>query len=366
MKINNNILSILVLAFLVGHSVFSISLPCSSSYLLPPDSQNPRSVAFSQDGLFLATANYNTKNVTLFAISNGMLSKGTSYALPAIYYPYSRDPQSVVFLPNALVVGDAIGDIVVFMLKDGLLSDASAYYPRGGPHDVLSAVTFVALSPNAQYLAAAVDYNNVVIFQVNKNGTLGSQSLYNTPEQLGSHSVAFSKDGTALCTANTPSNTISVFPVYSNGTLGSAVSNQLPSQSHEPLLAVFSPDGNCIATANWQSDDVSMISSHNSTSYHLPSGSTSPRSIAFSPDGKYLVTANGDSHDFTLFMVSSNCTLGNEKSYPLPDSSKGPSTSIAFSPDGGFFAIANPNSNDVSIFQLACYIKQLQEQDKLT
>ncbi len=111
-----------------------------------------------------------------------------------------------------------------------------------------------------------------------------------------------------------------------------------------PLSIAFSPNGAYLATANSESNDVTIFNVgangnlSGGTSYSVGSGQ--PQSIAFSPDGKYLATANLGSNDVTVFSIETGGVLGNPTSYQLPNSSTSP-VAVAFSPDGNYLATAN-------------------------
>ncbi len=90
----------------------------------------------------------------------------------------------------------------------------------------------------------------------------------------------------------------------------------------------------------------------NGTNYTLPSGGDTPQSVAFSPDGMLLATANSDSDDVSLFNVTGSVLSGGV-SYGLPSGGDTP-VSVTFSPDGMLLATGNVGSSDVSLFTVDC------------
>jgi DNA-binding beta-propeller fold protein YncE len=69
------------------------------SYALSPGSTYPASVAFSPSGEYLATANFSSSDITLFKVTKGgILTGGISYTLPSS----SSGPNSLAFSPDSL------------------------------------------------------------------------------------------------------------------------------------------------------------------------------------------------------------------------------------------------------------------------
>jgi WD40 repeat protein len=284
---------------------------------VPCTSVNISSVAFSPNGLYLATANSGSNNVTLFSVSAGVLSNGKSYALPT----GSTSPQSIAFSPDGSYLATAnceSNDVTIFALTEGALSGATSYALPGGSTGPVS----VAFSPNGSYLATANQSNDVTLFKV-AGRILNNGASYPLPQgSVCPISVAFSPDGSYVTTANSSSNDITVFNV-TEGALSAGISYPLSDGSLEPHSIAFSPNGSYIATANQggvpkrshlaipdSTGDISLFKFadgklNNGTSYDLPEGSSIACSITFSPNGLYLVTGNGGSDDVTLF---ANCT----------------------------------------------------------
>ena len=89
------------------------------------------------------------------------------------------------------------------------------------------------------------------------------------------------------------------------------------------LMILLAGTHNCLAHAQ-----CALV---NATNYALPTDASIPLSVTFSPDGTLLATANANSDDVSLFNVSGNMLIGGIN-YPLPSPGDTP-FSITFSPD---------------------------------
>ena len=298
----------------VEESVLPICIPGRQphlSYPLPPGSKNPNSVALSSDGQYLATANVNTNDVSLFIVSpDGKLNSGTRYVLPA----GATHPIQALFSPNGLYLAVICvpNKIVLYKVGNG---GALNMFP---PHIYTlpendTGILAIAFSPNSFYLAATFYY-----------GATGNSGVL----------IYMVDDGTLI----EPADSYGILPT-----------------SKHPFMVVFSPNGSYLAMSNHWSDDVTIFTVSvggvlsNPQTYALPPGSTGPRSIAFSPQGEYLVTANDTSNDVTLFKVT-NGVLSNPISTTLPNSQR--PVSIAFAPNGLYVATANFDTNDRALFKV--------------
>ena len=281
------------------------------SYPLPLNSSNPSSIAFSFNTTYIATANSNSNDVTLFKIVADQLTGAQSYALPA----NSTNPASVAF------------------------------------------------SPNEAYLAVANrNSNDVTIFNVAADAFVGALSYLLPNGSSIPEAVAFTLDGTYLATTNTGSNDITLFKVTA-GVLNSGTSQQLPAGSKQPQSLAFLSDlnGNLfLATANSASNDVTIFSIKSgiftgSISYPLPQGNINPQGLAIPADGTYLATANSGSNSISIFTLANGTLEHGATSYSLPGDSID-CVALSFWPTNNegntFVATANLYSNDVSVFRL--------------
>jgi hypothetical protein len=120
--------------------------------------------------------------------------------------------------------------------------------------------------------------------------------------------VVFISNG-EIATANAGSNDITIFQLQGD-LLNNGTSYQLPQGSLTPLSIAYSPSGSFLATADGNSRSITLFTVTNQTagnaaSYALPANSTDCISITSSPpignSGALCVaTANGNSGDVTL------------------------------------------------------------------
>jgi len=213
---------------------------------------------------------------------------------------------------------------------------------------------------------------HVTVFTVNANGTLSNGTNYIMP-YVGNYpysvpiALAYTLDGSFLVVANQQANNIAVFTVGAGGELlNDTALYDLPSGTEGPSSVSFSPNGLYLATANYLTTSVTIFAVgsgvlSSGTSYKLtdnsgnPSGA-SPVAAVFSPNGDYLATANTDGGvagggDVSVFNVGAGGILSGEKDYALASGSLGP-VSLAFSQDSSYLVVANLASDDFNVFQV--------------
>lgn len=260
-------------------------------------------IAFSAQSDYLATANSNSNDVTLFLIAGGQLQQGTSYVLPS----GSSRPTALSFSPDNLYLAVAnanSSDVTLFNIAAGFLETPTSYQ-------------------------------------------LPTGSLYPSD-------IAFTSNGSYLATANTNSNGITLFKIAS-GILGSGISQSLPSGSSNPIAIAFVPDDSgtlLLATANKGSSDVSVFSMQGGALGAPESYPVVPDvvSMAASPNGTYLALAHSALNSISLLNVTGN-SVNQNAFYHLPGNSSS-CQAIGFSSDGNSIATANSVSNDVSVVPL--------------
>lgn len=109
------------------------AISAGTSYTVPAGSSGPRSVAFSPDGAYVVSANegYESNDVTIFTVgAGGVLSEGTSYPLPIA----SHNPASIAFSPSGAYVvtgndGYDDGGVTVFSFTCTSSSPSSSASP---------------------------------------------------------------------------------------------------------------------------------------------------------------------------------------------------------------------------------------------
>ena len=91
---------------------------------MPAGSIEPQSVAFSHNGLGVATANAVSDDVTVFTLTGGLLNSGVSY--PLLFG--SQSPNSVAFSPDDLnlAVANRLTNNVTIFTTDCIISPNSS------------------------------------------------------------------------------------------------------------------------------------------------------------------------------------------------------------------------------------------------
>ena len=208
------------------------------SYRLPSNSTQPVALTFTPDNSHLVTANAQSSDVTLFKLTNGILSNGMSKPLPKI----SSVPSSVVSFVDThentviVVANSGSDDITLFAIINGALSEGQSRQIAQG---------------NAQ-----------------------------------PGSISLSADGSFLAASNSGSDTIALIEFSKDAVLGNRTTHILPGNSTYCVSIAFSPilsdTGNALlATANFYSDDVSIsqIFGTSSTGGYSGDGSGSSTNI---------------------------------------------------------------------------------------
>ena len=213
----------------------------------------PYSAAFSPDGKFLATADRDSKTVSVFTVNQ--------------------------------VTGEPSGRVTA----------ATGTGPQS-----------VAFSPDGRFLATADNGNNVVsVFTVDQATGQPSGRL-TASSGINPRSVAWSPDGQHLATADYNSNVVSVFTV--DPVTGQPSGRVAAATDRYPNSVAWSPDGKFLATANYQSSVISVFTVDHATGQ--PGGRVAaatgakPYSVAWSPDGRHLATADYGSNAVSLFSVA--------------------------------------------------------------
>lgn len=174
------------------------------------------------------------------------------------------------------------------------------------------------------------------------------------------YSLAFSPDGALLATANPNSDNVSMFLVNQGSNAltrvpGSPFSaGDAPGSGSGPQTLAFSPAGDLLATADGTT--VAVFSVNGTSGALTPwSGSpfataSQPFSVAFSPGGELLATGNLNG---TVSMFSVDPASQALTQMPgSPFATGADPYSIAFSPSGALLATANNGDNTVSVFSV--------------
>lgn len=205
------------------------------------------------------------------------------------------------------------GTISSFHLLDGLpiLIDQE---PTGGAFPIA-----VAEHNGTVYVLNAGGNGAIVSFHTDGLGRLhriSNSTVHLTATNSGGSSIAVSPDGRTLAVIEKGPNNIDIFPINRDGTLGSVIINH--SVTPGAFAGVFTPSGRLIVSEN-QPDgtDVSSISSYiindNGTikaiNQSLPTFGDGNCWNAITPNGKYVYADNSATSNIAGFAVGANGTL---------------------------------------------------------
>ncbi len=333
---------------------------------------DPFSVAFSPNGKLLATANFDDSTVSVFTVdaSTGQVNPVTQSS--AGNADTGSGPFSVAFSTSGTQLATAnfaSKNVSVFTIDPTSGQLTPVTQSTAANADTTSAPFWVTFSPNGKLLATAnYDSSTVSLFTVDPStgqlAPVAQSSAANADTGAGPFSVAFSPSGTLLATANYTAGTVSLFTVDpSTGQLSPVTQTTATNADtgSEPNSVTFSPNGGLLAVADYLSNTVSLFTVDQSSGQIAPvlqspatnaDTGSGPFSIAFSPNGALLASENYDAGTLSLFAVSQSSgqlTPVTESPAANMDTGSLP-VSVAFSPDGGLIATANLGSDSLSVF----------------
>lgn len=287
-------------------------------------------LAFSPKGNILAAIDSAADGVRVFSVAGSELSNSTFYALPA----GASDPQSLAFSPDGskLVVGESLsGDNAISAFEvvgDVLTNGVRVSLPFGG-----SSVRGLSFAPPALLATANGISGDVTVFWPGGKGGFSNGITYATPTGVTDlQGIAFSRDGKYLICVG--SSAFALFEVVYDLFLDTGVAVPAIAGTNRAVPGSYlSPDGKLFAVPYLLSDNVSLYDFEdgvlsNGTNFALPAGGDRPEYGTFSPDGQLYVTVNQVSQDISVFKVS--C--------PVPDSTTTTTTTTttgAMSTTGG-------------------------------
>ena len=322
------------------------------SFPLSLGSKHPLALAISSNGLYAATANFISNDITVYTgVATGELDSGQSHPLPSGI----KSPRAIVFAPNNSYLATT-GDlhVVLYTIGGGVSNNGTAL---ALPPDATGGPWALAIAPNSLYLAATYSTllgSSIALYTIGAGGVFFSPAD-SYPLLAGSDGSSLVFSGPYLAVANFDVHSITLFTISAGGVLSNKNTFPLPVGCEHPFSIAISPDGAYLATANYSTHNITLFSLIGGVpsmpiSKKLPQQGIQPVSIAFSPNGFHLATANFGTHDRSLFLVGANQTINDGKSYSLPIGSLNP-TSIAFTPDGRYLATSNATSRDASMFK---------------
>ena len=218
-----------------------------------------------------------------------------------------------------------------------------------------SSPTALAQSGDLLYVLNSGGNGNITGFHVSREGAL-AQTPNSTRNLSGTAtsptSLAFSPNGLFLVVAESATNNIDVFQVGRNGTLGSI--NVDPSSGATPFAAVFAPNGTLIvgnASNTISSYELGWNGSLKVITSELATDGMATCWDVVTPNGRWSYTANAGSSNLSGFGIGRDGSLspvGNTIVATNPAGST--NLDIATSADGRFLYSLNAGTGAIGVF----------------
>lgn len=326
---------------------------------------NPTSVAYSRNGKCLAVANFTTNTVAIFKVNS------ETCQLTPLGSPVSTGgsaPSSIAYSPTCkclAVVNNASNDVTVFSVNQDTceITRLGAPVPTGGVAPVS-----LAYSPDGKCLAVANEFSNpfpgtgsLSVFNVDPDTcaiTLdGPPITSGVINPMNPTSVAYSPDGKCIALANFDvtgaPGTVSVYRKIPGGCSSVVMVGSFPTGGINPTSLSFSPNGKCLAVTN---SDLLVAGIGSVTVYSVdpttceltpintavPTGGDTPINLSYSRDGKCLSVTNIFSENMTIFSVNSaTCGISSSSLITVGTFPR----DVEYSPDNSCIAVANSGFN---------------------
>lgn len=275
-----------------------------------PEAEYAVNLVYSPNGKYLAVANLNSFNVTVWSVqSDGTLSSIGNYSTGCESYgiAYSTDNTQL-----AVTCYSNSGTLQTYTVNsNGSLTLANTYPVGTYPEDVKYSPVSSYLGSNRFLVVTNNSSDNINVFQVNGDNTLTEVSQ--SPFTTGSSPKAsqYSPDGKFVAVANYSSNNVNVFSVDPTSGNLTEISGSpfFIADNYYPTDLAYSPDGKYLSVAcQFGAIAVFEVGSDGSLSnLNLNTNSQfySMNSIAYSPNSKYLVTASNNDNNILVTYRSS-------------------------------------------------------------
>ena len=338
-----------------------------SPFALSGGATFPQGIDCSPNGLFVATANTNTDNVSVFTVN-----QTTGFLTEVAGSPFTAGdgPEGVSFSPDNLFLAAAnrnTNDVTVFTVNQttGVLTEiAGSPFATGGTLPVV-----LDYSPDGRFLAVnnLAGGNIVTVFSVNQTtGFLTSIGDFATGGTTP-HGLNYSPDGLFLAVANESTNNVTVFDVnQTTGALTTIAGSPFATGGSTARFPTYSPDGLFLAVTK-ATGGVTVFGVNQTTGALAPiagspfAGVDGPIGIRYSlfcpPDGLLLAVANLGVNGTTVTVYLANQTTGaltQLAGSPFDTGGDRP-FGVCFTGGGLFLANTNRTSDDVTVFKLGVF-----------
>jgi 6-phosphogluconolactonase (cycloisomerase 2 family) len=276
----------------------------SGGMIDPLESQG--SVALSQDGTFLFTANSGSGTITTFRV----VPSGLAFINEAA--SGGAEPISISIQGDLLYVLNTASITGFQIEKNGKLTaipSSTRFLEQIGGRDL--GASDIAFSPDGKFLAITERLaNQIVLFPIGADGTAGTPVANNSNGNMP-FSCAFTQNGFLVVSeaAGGPggSSAASSYSLATGGTL-QVISGSVPTEGSAACWNVVTKDGKfgVISNSGSSSESVFLISSTGQLSFHsnTSAGSnTTPLDVALTGDGLFVYTLDAGAGSISEFRL---------------------------------------------------------------